>query len=183
MLQEHQPRRVEGQILSIAEPLSALLWRLVIAYLQDLGVHENAELVWFPQGGLGMLPLQAADPARGYAIRYAPSVRSISGKSGSTAPPDTAGCGPAHALSQAQMRRAGSRLDSGVRPANQIDILTGSDASRDTKSSRPFRTPRSRTSAHTATSIPPIPSSRTCCSPTESPSRSTRFCRSSTTAN
>jgi len=29
------------------------------------------------------------------------------------------------------MRRAGSRLDSGVRPANQIDILSGSDASRD----------------------------------------------------
>ena len=80
------PDAWKDKILSIAEPLSALLWRPVIAYLQDLDVHANAELVWFPQGGLGMLPLQAADPACGYAIRYAPSVRSISGKPGSTAP-------------------------------------------------------------------------------------------------
>lgn len=126
------PNAWKDKILSIGGPLSTLLWSPVIAQLQDLGVHENEELVWFPQGGLGTLPLQAADSACVYAIRYAPSVRSISGKSGSAGqsrtlliedPPTPFRKLECAALEAAWIQRSD--------PTGQSDILSGPDASLD----------------------------------------------------
>ncbi len=126
------PEAWKNKILSIGEPLSDLLWKPVIAHLQDLGVHEEAELVWFPQSGLGMLPLQAADPACGYAIRYAPSVRSIAGKSAPTSSPQTLLIAdpptPLRGLQYAALEVAWIQESE---PASQINLLSGSDASRD----------------------------------------------------
>ena len=126
------PDAWRNKILSIGEPLSDLLWKPVMAHLQDLGVREKAELVWFPQGGLGMLPLQAADPACDFAIRYAPSICSIAGKSAPTAAPQTLLVvdppTPLRRLEYAALEAAWIQESD---HASQIDVLSGSDASRD----------------------------------------------------
>jgi CHAT domain-containing protein/tetratricopeptide (TPR) repeat protein len=76
------PDRWYQAIDSIGSKLFDLLWKPVEETLSQLGVKENAELVWFPQAGLGVLPLHAAWTSEGasrrwildsYAIRYAPS--------------------------------------------------------------------------------------------------------------
>jgi CHAT domain-containing protein len=76
------PDRWHQAIDAIGEVLFDLLWAPVKETLDALGVNEGAELVWFPQAGLGVLPLHAAWKHDGegrtwigkrYAIRYAPS--------------------------------------------------------------------------------------------------------------
>ena len=126
------PNAWKNKILSIREPLSALVWNPVIAQLQDLGVREDAELVWFPQGGLGMLPLQAADPACGYAIRYTPSIGSIAGKSSPTVPPRTLlVVDPPTDYPRLKYAALEAAWIQKSMPADQIEILNGSDASRE----------------------------------------------------
>jgi CHAT domain-containing protein/tetratricopeptide (TPR) repeat protein len=76
------PDRWYQAIDSIGSKLFDLLWKPIEEMLSKLGVKENSELVWFPQAGLGVLPLHAAWRSEGanrrwiidsYAIRYVPS--------------------------------------------------------------------------------------------------------------
>jgi CHAT domain-containing protein len=76
------PDRWYAAIDSIGPSLFELVWAPVLKVLDELGVKQGAELLWFPQAGLGVLPLQAAwlskDGKRHwisetYAIRSAPS--------------------------------------------------------------------------------------------------------------
>ncbi len=70
----------------IGATLQDRLWDPVLAALSGLGIERGAELVWFPQGGTGILPLhgawKAVDGGRhwiidDFAVRYAPSVRAL----------------------------------------------------------------------------------------------------------
>jgi CHAT domain-containing protein/tetratricopeptide (TPR) repeat protein len=87
------PDRWYQAIDSIGSKLFDLLWKPVIETLAQLGVKENAELVWFPQAGLGVLPLHAAWRSEGasrhwmmdsYAICYAPSASCLLEKQATT---------------------------------------------------------------------------------------------------
>ncbi len=83
------PERWREAIDSIGHLLFESLWEPLIETLDALGIPQGAELVWFPQAGLGVLPLQAAWKNNGegrswisqtYAIRYAPSASCLIGK-------------------------------------------------------------------------------------------------------
>jgi CHAT domain-containing protein len=87
------PDRWYQAIDAIGSQLSDLLWQPLQEALAQLGVKENAELVWFPQAGLGVLPLHAAWRSEGahrswisdsYAIRYAPSASCLLEKQAAT---------------------------------------------------------------------------------------------------
>lgn len=75
------------KIDSIGADLYNELWKPLIVTLTSLGVGRDAELVWFPQAGIGALPIHAAWTTlengrrhwilEDYAIRYAPSVRAL----------------------------------------------------------------------------------------------------------
>jgi len=76
------PDRWREKIDSIGGVLFDILWTPILEAFGKLGVRDGAELVWFPQGGLGVLPLHAAWKNEGnrrrwitetYAMRYAPS--------------------------------------------------------------------------------------------------------------
>jgi CHAT domain-containing protein/tetratricopeptide (TPR) repeat protein len=81
-----QPENWRNAIDSIGETLYREIWAPVIDALPALGVDLGAELVWFPQGGSGVLPMHAAWRTENdtrkwlldeYAIRYAPSVKAL----------------------------------------------------------------------------------------------------------
>jgi CHAT domain-containing protein/tetratricopeptide (TPR) repeat protein len=76
------PDHWRERIDSIGRILFETFWAPVMETLRKLGVSDGAELVVFPQGGLGVLPLHAAWKSAGEgrrwisesdAIRYAPS--------------------------------------------------------------------------------------------------------------
>ena len=76
-----------GVIKETGSVLYEQIWSPVCGQLQALGVLKGAELIWFPQGGIGVFPVHAAWTTDGnglqhwiaddYAIRYAPSVKSL----------------------------------------------------------------------------------------------------------
>jgi CHAT domain-containing protein len=81
-----EPQNWRRAIDSIGETLYKEVWVPVIDALPALGVGEGAQLVWFPQGGSGVLPMHASWHAEketrkwlldGYAIRYAPSTKAL----------------------------------------------------------------------------------------------------------
>jgi CHAT domain-containing protein/tetratricopeptide (TPR) repeat protein len=87
------PDRWYQAIDAVGSRVFDLLWQPVQETLAELGVQENAELVWFPQAGLGVLPLHAAwrSEAAGrrwiadiYAIRYVPSASCLLEKPATT---------------------------------------------------------------------------------------------------
>ena len=95
---EHEAWR--RMIESVGETFCRELWEPLLDLLQDMGIAENAELVWFPQGGSGVFPVHAAwhqDPAGSklwlidrFTIRYAPDFRSLlSGEPGIGRPEDS----------------------------------------------------------------------------------------------
>lgn len=80
-------------IEATGEALYRELWEPILTVLHELGIAEGAELVWFPQGGIGVFPVHAAssqDSAGSrfwlidrFALRYAPDFRVLlSGHSG-----------------------------------------------------------------------------------------------------
>lgn len=79
------------------------------------------------------MPLHAADPGTAYAIRYAPSIRSILGKSASTAAPQTLLVAdpptPFRPLQDSALEIAWIQQSE---PATQLTTLHGPNASRDT---------------------------------------------------
>ena len=87
------------EIDSIGAVLYRQVWSPVLDTLAALRVERGAELVWFPQGGTGILPMHAAwrsDAAdrrwlvEDYAVRYASSVRALlqgARQAGATAQP------------------------------------------------------------------------------------------------
>ena len=86
LLRNSQPVAWLEQIDSIGSELYRHIWAPVLEALSSLGVEHGAELVWFPQGGSGILPLHAAwKPHEGgrnwivadYAIRYASSIHAL----------------------------------------------------------------------------------------------------------
>ncbi len=80
------PAQWTERIDTMGKILFESFWSPVFEALQTMGVTEGAELVCFPQAGLGVLPLHAAwtPSASGrrwigddYALRYAPSARCL----------------------------------------------------------------------------------------------------------
>ncbi len=131
------PARWQEAIDSIGAQLFELFWTPLLATLATLGVKENAELVWFPQAGLGVLPLHAAWQATGserawicdqYAIRYAPSARCFAQNLPSLSAEhhlfvsDPLGDLNNSALELAWVRQA--------QPASGLTVLAGSDANK-----------------------------------------------------
>jgi CHAT domain-containing protein/tetratricopeptide (TPR) repeat protein len=131
------PARWRDAIDSIGGVLFALLWQPLLEVLDSLGVREGAELVVFPQAGLGVLPLHAAwkDESEGrrwisdcYAIRYAPSASCLLEKQGAITEggtlfvSDPVGDLPNSALELAWVREA--------EPAEKMTVLVGGDAQR-----------------------------------------------------
>jgi CHAT domain-containing protein/tetratricopeptide (TPR) repeat protein len=66
------------------------VWAPVLEKLNEMNITAGAELIWFPQGGSGVLPMHAAWKEENgnrrwliqdYAIRYAPSVQSLQAQS------------------------------------------------------------------------------------------------------
>ena len=80
------PQRWRDTIDTIGGRLFELLWLPLLQTLQELGIKEGAELIWFPQAGLGVFPLHAAWTLKEgrrcwigqtYAMRYAPSASAL----------------------------------------------------------------------------------------------------------
>lgn len=118
--------------------LHELFW---VPLLQDtfhaLGVEKGAEIVWFPQAGLGGLPLHAAWRMEGsekiwigdeYAIRFAPSASCLSGLKQEGEPrstlvvADSLGNLPNSALELFWMKEANG--------AAELDVLLGAEATK-----------------------------------------------------
>jgi CHAT domain-containing protein len=131
------PERWREAIDAIGGVLFDRLWAPVTETLDALGVKEGAELVWFPQAGLGVLPLHAAWKNEGqgrswigetYAIRYAPSASCLIGKRARTDDgfslivSDPAGNPPMpnSALELAWVREAD--------PTEKVTVLAGAEA-------------------------------------------------------
>jgi len=88
---EHEAWR--RMIEETGETLYRELWEPVLDLLQDMGIADDAELVWFPQGGSGVFPVHAAwrqdsDGSKRwlidrFTVRYAPDFQVLlSGESG-----------------------------------------------------------------------------------------------------
>ncbi len=120
---------------SIGGELFKLLWATVIEALNGLGVKENAELLWFPQAGLGVLPLHSAFQGEGaerrwmvdsYAVRYAPSASCLIEREGD------AGEGRSLFISDPLGDLGDSALElawvTQTTPADQIQVLVGNEA-------------------------------------------------------
>jgi CHAT domain-containing protein len=82
---EHQAWR--SAIDAMGEVLYRELWQPLLDACKGLGIEVGAELVWFPQGGIGVFPMHAAWMADGnggrrwllddWTVRYAPSARAM----------------------------------------------------------------------------------------------------------
>lgn len=81
-----RPDVFKQEIEDVGRILDDALWMPVVAVLDALGVARGAELVWFPQGGIGALPVQAAWRmrdgerawiAQDYALRQAPALKTL----------------------------------------------------------------------------------------------------------
>jgi len=80
------PDRWRAAIDAVGCVLFDILWSPLLPALKEVGIQDGAELVWFPQAGLGVAPLHAAWKQDGekrrwicesYAIRYSPSASSL----------------------------------------------------------------------------------------------------------
>jgi len=78
------PQGWQQTIAQTCDTLRRMVWVPVLAKLRALGVADDAELVWLPQGGSSVFPFHAAvayatdgDTATTHSIRYAPSLRAI----------------------------------------------------------------------------------------------------------
>jgi CHAT domain-containing protein len=133
------PERWHEAIDTIGEVVFDSLWAPVIEQLDSLGIKANAELVWFPQAGLGVLPLHAAwkkeDAGRHwisdtYAIRYAPSCSCLLANPGKSSDgtslivSNPAGDLPNSLLEVAWIQAAG--------PAEKTTVLAGARAQKAT---------------------------------------------------
>ncbi len=131
------PERWRETIDAIGGLLFNTIWDPVINSLTSLGVEPGAELVWFPQAGLGVLPLHAAwKGAAGsrtwipdlYAVRYAPSASCLLGNpaelpgASTLIVSDPAGDLKNSALELAWVRQA--------HPPGSTTVLTGAAATR-----------------------------------------------------
>jgi CHAT domain-containing protein len=76
----------KSEVDAIGGILYQEVWTPVLEKLEELGIREGNELVWFHQGGSGVFPMHAAWKTENgrrrwlledYAIRYAPSVKSL----------------------------------------------------------------------------------------------------------
>ena len=76
------PAGFHAALDTVGATLYAKLWTPLLATLREAGIAPGAELVWFPQGGIGALPVHAAwrdvdgerrPVAADYAIRHAPA--------------------------------------------------------------------------------------------------------------
>ncbi len=81
---QSEPEKFRSEIETIGRVLHHELWTDLIVRLDELAVTNGAELVWFPHGGSGIFPMQAAwqmaDGQRKwlldrYALRFAPSLK------------------------------------------------------------------------------------------------------------
>jgi CHAT domain-containing protein len=130
------PQNWLDAIDAIGPVLFENLWVPVMRTLSTLGIQEGAELVWFPQAGLGVLPLHAAWKRDGekrawisetYAIRYAPSASSLLAGNARTANPRSL------IVADPTGDLANSALEvHWAREAGEMTVLAGSDAAKET---------------------------------------------------
>ena len=133
------PRQWLDAIDAIGPVLFESVWVPLMRTLSALGIQDDAELVWFPQAGLGVLPLHAAWRGHSekrawisetYAIRYAPSASSLLAGNARTANP--------HSLIVADPRGdlANSALEvhwaRESKTAGEMTLLAGNAAAKET---------------------------------------------------
>lgn len=133
------PDRWYAAIDSIGLELFDLVWQPLHATLEALGVKHEAELLLFPQAGLGALPLHAAwnqeDGERRwisdrYAIRYAPAASCLLEKvTNQTKGTSLFVCDPAGDLADSALELTWVRQ---AEPAGQLAALVGEHALKET---------------------------------------------------
>jgi tetratricopeptide (TPR) repeat protein len=81
-----QPENWVRAINTMGGELHKRIWEPVLLKLGEMGIGRGAELLWFPQGGSGLLPMHAAWKeengqrrwlVQDYAVRYVPSVHAL----------------------------------------------------------------------------------------------------------
>lgn len=138
-----EPRRWADRIDSVGATLYDAVWAPVIATLQAMGVGEGAELVWFAQADLGVLPLHAAWTTEGarrrwitdrHPVRYVISARCLLANAARPAGPAPARtllvCNPASDLPDLPYAGFEAAWLGTAAPAGLIETLSGQEARR-----------------------------------------------------
>lgn len=139
-----EPRRWADRIDSVGAVLYDAVWAPVIATLRAMGITEGAELVWFAQAGLGVLPLHAAWTTEGperrwitdlHPIRHATSARCLLANASrlrNPSPPRTLlVCNPTSDLADLPYADFDAAWLRAAAPAGPIDLLSRGEARRD----------------------------------------------------
>lgn len=139
-----EPRRWADRIDSVGAVLYEAVWAPVLATLRAMNIGEGAELVWFAQAGLGVLPLHAAWTAEGperrwitdrHPIRYATSARCLlanASRPRHPSPPRTLlVCNPTSNLAELPYADFEAAWLRAAVPAGPIEMLSLGEARRD----------------------------------------------------
>ena len=167
-------------IARTCDTLRRMIWLPVLAKLRALGVADDAELVWLPQGGSAVFPFHAAvayaadgDTATAHSIRYAPSLHAIA----TTRTGEVGGRGArGQSNRRSARRRARIRVDSPRHAAHPMARAARERGHRDGRARHArhcdsLQLGRTRNSTSTTRSL------RGCCSRTAARSRSRSGCR------
>ena len=134
-------RRWADRIDSVGAVLHDAVWAPVIDTLRAMGIGEGAELVWFTQAGLGVLPLHAAWTTEGterrwiidrHPVRYAASARcliaNVSKPPNSSPPRTLLVCNPTSGLADLPYADFEAAWLRAVAPAGPIELLSRGEA-------------------------------------------------------